>query len=164
MVNCTKPIQMLTPTPTPIPIICTSGKIADPGGTVAFIGVYGYVTITNPSGAEIVHSRVAGNTSFAACPSGAGTYTVRMNLVRPDCYTCSAAVPTTQPTQNVTVTPTPTPTPLGLTTAVDKQYIPYQTWAFKIEQSEKGGKDIALVDVDVINGHIIWSQRFEEDK
>ena len=115
MVNCTKPIQMLTPTPTPIPIICTSGKIADPGGTVAFIGVYGYVTITNPSGAEIVHSWVAGNTSFAACPSVAGTYTVRMNLVRPDCYTCSAAVPTTQPTQNVTVTPTPTPTPLEFT-------------------------------------------------
>lgn len=96
---------------------CNSGRIAYPDWLAVFNGVYGFVTIEDPSGAEIVHSWVTGSGSFPACPSGAGVYTVHMNLVRKDCYTCYDPTPTptltTMPTTEPTVTTIPTPQQVG---------------------------------------------------
>jgi hypothetical protein len=51
---------------------------------------------------------------------------------------------------------------LGLITAVDTNLIPYQTWAFQIERNGQWGSEVAGVDVDVIDGHIVWSHTFME--
>jgi PKD repeat protein len=105
---------VLPPATTPTPAVCTSGHTVYTDFVAVFNGVYGFVSIDNPSGAEVSHSWVVDTGSFPACPSGAGIYTVHMNLVRLDCYTCydttPTTAPTTEPTTGTTGTATPTPT------------------------------------------------------
>jgi hypothetical protein len=51
---------------------------------------------------------------------------------------------------------------LGLITAVDDYLIPYQTWTFQVERNGRWGQEVAGVDVDVTDGHIVWSHTFME--
>lgn len=108
--------------PTSPPTSCNSGRTAYPGIPAVFNALLlGHVRINDPHGTEITNSLVFGRGTFPACPSGPGVYTVHMDLVFFDCYTCVNATPTptptTEPTQNITptVTPTPTETPIEFT-------------------------------------------------
>lgn len=92
------------------PISCSNSKIFHPGSSVSFYGLLDHVRINDPNGDEIENSLVIGRTAFPACPSGPGVYSVHMDLVFYDCYTCddTTPTPTTEPTQTITPNVTPT--------------------------------------------------------